>query len=335
MDRQQFPGLFLIFITMSAIAVFVQVDRMKNKSADLRAKAYRQTEKGVRIEAEEMALFGVSTDPTGTSIQFLTSPPAPTPTLTCPPQELTAGGTATIDVDLNISANYRMWVQMMGKGDSANSVWLQLDNLYCVKVGDLTGMPSDTWEWVDYQSGYPGSKIPAPIIGTGHHIVRLIGNGSEPGVAVDRILMMRDTSCVPEGTGDACIGVVSTPTPTPTPAHPPTPTPTPAVTTSKKNPVEIPIITTTALPKAKQNVPYSAEVAATDKTIDDTLGLTAANLPAGLALTTCSQTDGLGGTTLTCLIAGTPMGKGINFPAFTVTDTVGNNTTKRMKLQVE
>jgi hypothetical protein len=116
---------------------------------------------------------------------------------------------------------------MKGGGDNTKSVWLQLDKLYCVKVGDLAGMPADTWEWVDYQNGNTAEKIPTPLIGTGHHIIKLIGNASEPGVAVDRILMMIDISCVPTGNGDACIDVVNTPTPT---AVPPTSTPTPIPT---------------------------------------------------------------------------------------------------------
>lgn len=329
-DREQLPGLFLIIITMSALAVFIQVDRMKNKSADIRAQAYKQTTKGVRIEAEEMTLSGASVDPTGTFVQFLTSPATQTSVGTCPPSGTPAGGTATIDVDLNLSTNYKMWVQMMGKGDSANSVWLQLDNLFCAKVGDLVGMPADTWEWVDYMDGNTGSKIPAPIIGTGHHSVRLIGSASEPGVAVDRIIMMIDASCVPSGNGDLCIGGVSTPTPTPTPVPP-----TPTTTTSKKSTVDAPKITTTSLPKAVRNVSYTTSVVATDATISDTLSLTAVNLPEGLALSTCSQAASLGGTSLTCVITGSPMVKGVHFPEFTVVDAMGNRTTRKIKLQVE
>lgn len=57
---------------MTAIAVFVQVDRMNSKkSKDLRAKAYQQTATGVRIEGEEMTLSGaVYKDTGGTFIRF-------------------------------------------------------------------------------------------------------------------------------------------------------------------------------------------------------------------------------------------------------------------------
>ena len=63
-NRKQIPDLFLILITMVAIAVFIQVDRLQNKSEDIRAKAYRQTATGVKVEAEEMTLSGVLLDPT-------------------------------------------------------------------------------------------------------------------------------------------------------------------------------------------------------------------------------------------------------------------------------
>jgi len=343
----QIPGLFLIIITMTAIAVFIQIDRMQNKSADIRAKAYLQTATGVRIEAEEMALSGVSKDPTGTFIQFSAlaigtenpSSPTPTPVFACPPSGLPAGGTAVIDVDLNQHANYKVWVQMMGKGESANSLWLQLDKLYCVKVGDFAGMPAGTWEWIDYQNGEPGNKIPTPLIGTGHHILKLIGNASEPDVAVDRILLMIDASCIPTGNGDACVGLVSTPTPTPVPPTPtPTPTPIPIPTNtapSKKNSIYTPKIITTSLPKAKRNIYYSTVVIATDSTISDILGMTATNLPVGLAIQPCSQTTGLGGTTLICSIVGIPIAKGTYFPMFSVIDAMGHKTSKSIKLQVE
>ncbi len=345
-NRKQIPDLFLILITMVAIAVFIQVDRLQNKSEDIRAKAYRQTATGVKVEAEEMTLSGVLLDPTGTFIQFTgvetgtetLSPPNPTPAFACPPSGLPAAGIATIDVDLNQHGNYKMWIEMLGKGDNANSVWLQLDKLYCVKVGDLTGMPADTWEWVDYQNGNTAYKIPAPLIGTGHHIIKLIGNASEPGVAVDRILMMIDKSCVPTGNGDACIDVVNTPTPTavpPTPTRIPTPTAVPPTSTPTPINTDPPIIITTSLPKAKRNISYTADIVAMDATISDILGMSAVNLPTGLSIPSCLQTTGLGGTTITCLIVGTPIKKGAYFPVFTVIDAMGHKTSKKIKLQVE
>lgn len=69
--RQDMPFLFLIIITMVAIGLFIQYDRMTKGSREIRTKAFTQTATGIRIEAEEMTLSGaVTKDPTNTFIQF-------------------------------------------------------------------------------------------------------------------------------------------------------------------------------------------------------------------------------------------------------------------------
>ena len=71
--NKKMPILFLAIITMAAIGVFVQYDRMTNKgkTRDLRAKAFIQTATGIRIEAEEMTLSGSAAKSSdGTYIQF-------------------------------------------------------------------------------------------------------------------------------------------------------------------------------------------------------------------------------------------------------------------------
>ena len=340
--HRDLPLPFLVIITMAAIAVFVQIDRMQRKSADIRTKAYQQTRTGVRVEAEEMALSGsVVKDPTGTSVQFV-SPPAgeivPVSSDTCPPSGTPVGGTTMIDVDLNLGANYHFWVQMSGKGDGANTIWLQLDNLFCAKVGDLAGMPKDSWIWVDYQNGDVNSKIPFPIIGTGHHIVKLIGNGSEPGVSVDRILMVVDATCVPTGNGDACVGLQSTPTPTPIPT--PNPTITLAPTTAqavpgKKNAVtDGPTILTTQFPDGFVGTAYSATIEVSDPTPSDTLSLSSSGLPDGISLSGCQIVAGFGGTMMTCTLSGTPTIRGNFRPKFTVVDKSGASASKTINLRI-
>lgn len=67
----QVPYIFLIIITMTALALFVQLDRMQNKSSEIRTKAYQQTSSGIRIEAEEMTVSGgVTKNSEGGYIQF-------------------------------------------------------------------------------------------------------------------------------------------------------------------------------------------------------------------------------------------------------------------------
>ncbi len=70
--NSKMPMLFLVIITMAAIGVFIQLDRMKPSSErDIRAKAFIQTATGVRIEGEEMTLSGnVTKDATNSYLQF-------------------------------------------------------------------------------------------------------------------------------------------------------------------------------------------------------------------------------------------------------------------------
>jgi hypothetical protein len=142
---------------------------------------------------------------------------------------------------------------------------------------------------------------------------------------ISRREMLRITALGAVGAIAAACGA----TPTPTPA-PPTPTSTPIPINAAP-----PQIVTTSLPNAKRNISYSAAVIATDATISDILGMTARNLPVGLSIRPCSQTTGLGGTTITCSVVGIPAKKGTSFPVFRVIDAMGHTTSGRIKLQVE
>lgn len=65
--------VFLAGITLIVLFVLLQVNRFSKTetSTDMRAKAYVQTETGMRIEAEDMILEGkVAKDPTGTYLIF-------------------------------------------------------------------------------------------------------------------------------------------------------------------------------------------------------------------------------------------------------------------------
>lgn len=262
-----------------------------------------------------------------------TMSPSPLVSIPCPPEGLTGKGMASLVVNIAQSGNYKVWIQMMGRGDGANSLFLQLDSLYCVKVGDLAGMSSGVWEWVDFQNGNTSTKIPMPIIAAGNHTITLIGNAAEPGVAVDRILFTKNTTCTPTGSGDACIGIVSTPTPTVTPT-PTQPSPTPTTGTALPSTTK-PAIQTITLPQGKKSVAYLETVVATDQTPSDVLSMKATGLPRGLTLGNCTQTgSGFGGTTITCAISGFPARRNTYYPKFTVTDKVGNSTTRALKLQV-
>lgn len=311
------------------------------------------------IEYGESSAGGTTAQPTATHTI------SPTPTLAglrCPPAGNTARGKARMNVTVNQPGNYKAWIQMKGKGGSANSIWLQFDNLYCVKVGDASGMPSGTWEWVDYINGNTGAKIPSPLIAAGAHTITLIGNAEEPGVAVDRILLTKDTACVPASTGDACIGVISSPTSTnsptstriPTATNAPAMTSTPTVTrtvtpTAIPSPVSAtyiptpyislstaPTIQTTSLPEGKKNMEYLATIVATDPSPADVLTMSVTGLSSDLTLKNCiSKGSGFGGVVLTCTVSGTPKKQLHTSPRFTVRDLKGNSTTKILRIIVE
>ncbi len=283
----------------------------------------------------------VNSTPIATSTPIYTLTPIPTQsTYTCPPAGYTGKGIASYSINLPVSGNYKLWVQMKGNGDSANSLFAQLDGLYCVKVGDLVGMPVGSWVWVDYQNGNTTNKIPMPIIAEGTHTITLIGNAAEPGVAVDRLLFTKDATCIPTGTGDACVGIVSTPTPTlMAPTATGTPIPTPVSATYTPTPtvsVTAPVFKTTSLPQGKRGAAYNATVVVTDSTPSDTLTVSAIKLPTGLSLTGCTTSGGgFSGVSTTCTISGTPSVRGNFTPTFTAVDAAGHKTSKTYKLMVK
>lgn len=172
---------------------------------------------------------------------------------------------------------------MRGQGNAANSVFARLDNTYCVKVGDLDGMPANTWTWVDYRNGDPSNSIPVAILSAGTHTLTLYGNAAESGVSVDRVLLTKDTSCVPTGNGNNCIGIVNTPTAAPTvvPASSPTPTPAPSGDRTPPN-VSLNMIDGLILPRQRY---YTISATATDASGISRISI----IIDGRTLTTCKN----------------------------------------------
>ena len=172
---------------------------------------------------------------------------------------------------------------MRGQGNAANSLFARLDNTYCVKVGDLDGMPTNSWTWVDYRNGNPSDSIPVAILAAGTHTLTLYGNAAEPGVSVDRVLLTKDTTCVPTGNGNSCIGIVSTPTAVPTVTGT-TLTPTPSVSADTTPPaISLNIVDGVVLPAQRY---YTIRATATD-----TSGVSRISIILdGHTLTTCKNT---------------------------------------------
>jgi len=92
-----------------------------------------------------------------------------------------------------------------------NSYYLQFDGGCAIDVGDSVSAPVKTWTWVNYQDGNTAA-ISSISLSAGSH--QLLMTGREPGVGVDRVLLLSDPNCVPTGTGDNCTPVPDTTPPT-------------------------------------------------------------------------------------------------------------------------
>lgn len=145
----------------------------------------------------------------------------------------TAGGTATFTVSVPTTGAYRFWAHLYSPSAGNNGIYLQVDDLYCqVKVGDSNSIPTGQFSWVDYQSGTPTNKINLSLT-AGTHTVYMAG--LDPGVGVDKIMLVSDLACVPTGDGSNCVSAAPAPTSSATPrgnGTVTTPSPTVVITPS-------------------------------------------------------------------------------------------------------
>lgn len=109
-------------------------------------------------------------------------------------------GTVTSTVNIDTAGTYRIWSRIMAPDATANSYFLEVDGNACYVVGDA-GIAPGVWTWLDYQNGSQATKIEQQFT-AGSHSFKLIGR--EAGVKLDRLLLVSDLNCVPEGTGDNC-----------------------------------------------------------------------------------------------------------------------------------
>jgi chitodextrinase len=109
----------------------------------------------------------------------------------------TTYGTDTVAASVaNGNVPYRVWVQMQTPVSTSNSILLELDGGTCYTMGG-NSIPLSTWTWVSYPAG-----TAAPTLAAGGHSVKLIG--IQPGVLINNVLLLGDTSCVPTGSGSNC-----------------------------------------------------------------------------------------------------------------------------------
>lgn len=113
----------------------------------------------------------------------------------------TTYGQVTQSVSVTTGGTYRVWSRIKAPTTVNNSYYFQVDNGCAVNVGDSSGIPANTWTWVNYQNGNTGAFIDLTLTAGTH---QLTYTGKEADVQLDRILLLSDTSCLPTGTGDNC-----------------------------------------------------------------------------------------------------------------------------------
>lgn len=112
----------------------------------------------------------------------------------------TTYGSDLMSITVPTTTTYRVWTRIMAPDTSNNTFDLEVDGGNCITVGGGS-IPANTWTWVDYQNGNTSTKIDLSLT-SGAHSFNLIG--IQPSVAVDRVVLTSDTSCIPTGTGDNC-----------------------------------------------------------------------------------------------------------------------------------
>jgi hypothetical protein len=122
-------------------------------------------------------------------------------TTTAPPATY---GSVTQPVSVTTAGSYRVWSRIKVPNTTANSYYLQFDGGCAINVGDSTGIPANTWTWVNYQAGATANVINVTLT-AGSHTLKY--TGKEADVQLDRVLLLSDTGCVPTGTGENCANV--------------------------------------------------------------------------------------------------------------------------------
>ena len=129
----------------------------------------------------------------------------------CQPSGDFGSVTFSNNVSIPVSGTYRAWSRIQIPSSANNNYMLEVNGT-CYTVGGNGSLATNTWSWVDYQSG--GSKINIQL-NQGTHTVKMFGTSD--GVLLDRVLFTQvasNTTCTPSGTGDNCAVAPDTTAPT-------------------------------------------------------------------------------------------------------------------------
>jgi hypothetical protein len=163
--------------------------------------------------------------PSTTATAVPTIAPTISPVPTACPSVPTNLGVANYTFNIATSSTYFLWARIMSAGDNANSFFAQVDNGCPINMGDINGMQTNSWLWINAHDGNANLSTTMSLT-TGNHTLKIIGR--ELNTKIDKIVLV-GTTCVPSGFGDNCLATVN-PTATSNPTPVVTPTNTPFVT---------------------------------------------------------------------------------------------------------
>jgi len=131
-------------------------------------------------------------------------------TVSCSPSGTTYG-TDTLSISIPASTTYTIWTRLQIPSSTDNAVLLNVGGS-CYDVGANSSLPTNAWEWVDYDSGSTSNAISLSL-STGSHTLEY--TGTNPSVKIDRVLAIPSSDgCTPTGTGNNCTEITSSSTPT-------------------------------------------------------------------------------------------------------------------------
>lgn len=115
---------------------------------------------------------------------------------------LSANGTANFALNVPNPNTYRFWAHIFAPSQGIDAVSVQLDSNCPVTVGNGTAISPGKFSWVDYSDGVLSNKINFKI-NAGSHTVSIVG--VDAGVAVDKVMFLADSTCIPVNDGSNCI----------------------------------------------------------------------------------------------------------------------------------
>jgi len=115
-------------------------------------------------------------------------------------------GVGTMNINVTTAGTYRIWSRIMAPDTTNTSYLLQVDPSganSCFTIGGASGTTPNSWKWADYQNGTTSSKVDVNLSVGAHTLVMI---GTKPGVKLDRVMLLSDTTCIPSdnSTGDEC-----------------------------------------------------------------------------------------------------------------------------------